>query len=550
MNHSKDISKYLLSLIIIFSVVLRFTWLDRFPPSLYTDEINQGYNAYSILLTARDEHGVLLPVSLRSFGDWKPPLPTYLMIPFIYFFGLSEFSVRLPSVLLGIGTIITSFYLIKEVFKKEPYNTHLALLVSFFLTISPWHILQSRSAMLVMVALFFFELGIFLFIKSDKSPKLLIVSAVSFALSIYSYYGMRIIVPITLVFLLFYFRKNIKRNFRELLMSAVVALLILTPLFVAYISEPDVVYGRVKTVSVFYDQGVELRQWELIAQDGVTFSSPFISRLFHNNWYMFGRDIIRRFLSHFDGKYLLLTGDQSPPFQIPSMGILYLVDVVFGFYGLLLLFKEKYSLRMLIIFWMSVSFIPAALTFMTPSSNRSFNSIVPLIILIAIGIAKVAKRKNLFLATSITTLYAINFAYFLYQYLIILPRQHSDWWSYGWKETVEYTRNIENKYDNIVIPDINGMPYIYFLFYNQYDPGRFQKEAVRTYVTDRFGFEHVESFNKYFFPMEFDWRYIKENLQANTVYIVPYNQAGEDNNYIKAIFYPNGKIAYKIFAYE
>src|SRR3970040_1732828 len=94
-------SLFFLLLILVLAALLRFYHLGTIPPSLYSDEINQGYNAYSLMLTGRDEHGLFLPVSLRSFGDWKPPLPAYLMIPPIYLFGLNEFSVRLPSAILG-----------------------------------------------------------------------------------------------------------------------------------------------------------------------------------------------------------------------------------------------------------------------------------------------------------------------------------------------------------------------------------------------------------------------------------------------------------------
>ena len=49
--------------IILFAAVLRFWQLGQIPPSLYWDEASLGYNAYSILLTARDEHSKFIPVT-------------------------------------------------------------------------------------------------------------------------------------------------------------------------------------------------------------------------------------------------------------------------------------------------------------------------------------------------------------------------------------------------------------------------------------------------------------------------------------------------------
>lgn len=539
-------------LILILATLLRIAWLGIIPASLYTDEANQGYNAYSVMLTGRDEHGNFLPVSLRSFGDWKPPLPTYLMIPFIWMFGLSEITVRLPSVILGIGTIIITFHLIKLLFENQKGANAIALLNSFFLTISPWHILQSRAAMLVMVGLFFLELGIFLFIRGVKDTKFFLFSSISFSLSIYSYYGLRVITPMLVIFLLISYRNQLRFLKDKLIQAGLFGVIIIAPLLITFIKHPDVVFGRAKTVSIFYDQGVNLRKWELISQDGFH-ADTSISRLFHNNFYMYGRSIIQRFLSHLDGRYLIMTGDQSQPFQIPKMGILYFPDLFFFLVGLIILFKYKYRHRNLIIFWIFASIIPAAFTFITPASNRSFNTIPVYMVLIAIGSIYIIKKiqGKVLIAIFITIFYIYGLGYFMHQYFISLPLNHGDWWNYGWKQVVEYVNNQDIKYKNIVAPDLYGMPYIYFLFYEKYLPGEFHKNAIRPYIADRFGFEHVEGFDKYLFPSEFDWHFIKRNnLQKKSLYIIPASQALEDKDYIKAIYYPNGKIAFKIFAYE
>ena len=51
-------------LILIFSVgfILRFWQLGVNPASLDWDEASLGYNAYSLLKTAKDEYGTLLPL--------------------------------------------------------------------------------------------------------------------------------------------------------------------------------------------------------------------------------------------------------------------------------------------------------------------------------------------------------------------------------------------------------------------------------------------------------------------------------------------------------
>ena len=72
----------------------------QYPPLLW-DEASIGYNAYSLLQTGRDEYGKIFPLIFKSFGDYKPGVYIYLTIPFIAIFGLTELSVRLPSIILG-----------------------------------------------------------------------------------------------------------------------------------------------------------------------------------------------------------------------------------------------------------------------------------------------------------------------------------------------------------------------------------------------------------------------------------------------------------------
>src|SRR3989304_7288957 len=88
--------------ILVLAASLRLGAISRFPAGLNADEAALGYNAYSLLLTGRDEHGNLFPVNLESFADYKPALYAYLSVPLVKIFGLTEFAVRLPSAIFGI----------------------------------------------------------------------------------------------------------------------------------------------------------------------------------------------------------------------------------------------------------------------------------------------------------------------------------------------------------------------------------------------------------------------------------------------------------------
>ena len=180
--------------------------MDSIPPGLTWDEAALGYNAYSILKTGRDEYGTILPLNLKSFGDYKPALYAYVLIPFIAVFGLSEIAVRIPSVLFGVGTIIVLYFLIQKLFQ----NKKLSLAVSFMVAVSPLSIQFSRGAFESNAAVFLNSLGTLLFLIGLKKPKILFYSAVVLGLSLFTYQASKIFVPILVTGLLLIYRDDLR----------------------------------------------------------------------------------------------------------------------------------------------------------------------------------------------------------------------------------------------------------------------------------------------------------------------------------------------------
>src|SRR3989339_1082012 len=103
-------NKILLIIIIVLAFLLRFWKLDTYP-AFNADEAALGYNAYSLILTGKDEHGNSWPVHFRSFNDFKPGGYVYIILPFVKVFGLNEWSVRSPNAILGVGTVYVLYLL-------------------------------------------------------------------------------------------------------------------------------------------------------------------------------------------------------------------------------------------------------------------------------------------------------------------------------------------------------------------------------------------------------------------------------------------------------
>src|SRR5688572_6123301 len=134
---------WILIAILALGLVLRLLLLGQHPGGFAADEAAQGYDAYSLLKTGKDQWGVSWPiVSFRSFADFKAPLQTYLMLLPVALFGLTEFATRLPSALVGTMAIFVIYLLAGEIFK----NKKIALLSALILATSPWHLQFSRTA--------------------------------------------------------------------------------------------------------------------------------------------------------------------------------------------------------------------------------------------------------------------------------------------------------------------------------------------------------------------------------------------------------------------
>src|SRR5688572_21973255 len=103
--------RFLLSLAAILTLAagLRIYNVGNNPPGFFADEASFGYNAYTILRSGTDEHGAPFPLFFRAFGEYKLPIFTYALTPFITALGLSETAVRLTAAAFGVATVAAMY---------------------------------------------------------------------------------------------------------------------------------------------------------------------------------------------------------------------------------------------------------------------------------------------------------------------------------------------------------------------------------------------------------------------------------------------------------
>ncbi len=548
--------KYLFYLIIFLAFFLRFFKLPSFPPALYSDEVALGYNAYSLLKTGRDEFGNFFPLTLRSFGDYKPPLSSWAMIPFIYLFGLNSLSIRLPFALAGFFSIIVIYFLSLEIFSDHKRKKFLGLLAAVLLAISPWHLNQTRSAMLVGLEGFFNLLGVYLFIKGLKKTRWLFLSSISFSLAVYAYYGSRITAPLIIFSLLLIFGKRFFSKKKCLVFLS--GFFLILPLFLATIKDPETLLGRARFMSIFYDDNVSGQLWEAKTLDGANFP-PLLTRFFHNKPFYYFKDVIRRWLQHFEWGFLIVKGASVAPFQIPNMGIIYPPDYFFLLVGLFYIVKKKNRKLMFLALWFLVAPVVSAFTFMTPATNRSFNMAFPLYMIGSFGLVSFVDQRRLLkkqLFGILFTFYFLLFSLYLYQYYHSIPYNVADKWSYGRKELTEKVVAYQDDYEKVILTTRASPPYIFLLFYQAYDPREYWKTMRISPYVNELGWEHIDGFAEYEMPRDVSWEqmekkqgflYVSYQEEVADVWQEPVNGKELKAKMLDKIFYPSGEVAFKIF---
>ena len=510
----------LLTLIIILASGLRLWQLGKVPSSPDWDEVALGYNAYSIMETGRDEYGKLFPIIMRSFDDYKPAFYVYLIIPLIYIFDLSVFAVRLPSAIFGILTILAVFFLVKELFKRD----YVALLTSFVLAISPWHIQFSRVAFESNVGASLNVFAILFFLKSFKKPWLLVLSALAMGLSMHVYQSEKVFVPLLCIALIYIFRDRFfSINKKYILVFFLILALIALPLIHFTLTNKEAL-ARAKGVSIFSDSTLVASNAQKLIRDRE--NNDIIGFILDNRRIEFAKNVVAGYLSHFDLNWLFITGDLARH-HAPNMGLMYLWELPFLLIGIYQLSFGGLSknidkrIRIFLFTWFLLVPLPASITSGVPHAVRALNFIPIIQIFVACGIftmiAFLIRTKNIyvkFLLPSFISVFAIfNFFYYLNQYFVQQNYYTSQDWQYGYEKTISSLSSIENKYNKIVVSNKAPMDqsYMFFLFYLKYSPSLYQNETQDVSG----GFRENHKFGKYEFrPIEWD-----KEKSTNVLYI-------------------------------
>ena len=143
----KELKVVSILIIILLATALRLCYLTK--ESVWIDETNS------------------IDVAESGYRDLLNPPFYFLFLDYwMGVFGKSEFSIRFPSVLFGIFSVIFTYQIGKIFFNKK-----VGVVAAFILSINPFHVFYSQEARAYSLFTFLSLLSIYLFFKAINTNK-------------------------------------------------------------------------------------------------------------------------------------------------------------------------------------------------------------------------------------------------------------------------------------------------------------------------------------------------------------------------------------------
>ena len=562
-------TKIILVIVLIIAAFLRLWNISSNQPSLFGDELDLGYQAFSILKTGKDYYGNFIPIHFHSLAEWRTPLYIYSAVPTVAIFGISPLGVRLPAAIFGILGVYIFYLLIKQITNHQSLIT----VASFLLAISPWHIQYSRAGFEVTLLLLLLLLGLLCFFKSLTKGKFLWLSVLFFCLTPWVYSTAKLFTPLLMFFLLFVWRKEIFTIPKRYTLYAFATLFVVGGPIVW-----STLFGggaqRFDYIGIFTDPTMEsevgtarLNDARARGETGPGLNPTLIDRVIHNKFTFVGNNLLRNYLQPFSFDFLFNNGDPNPRHSIHEMGEFYKIEAIALILGLILFFSSKNQdkkVKALIAFWILAGIIPAALT--RDGGNHATRLILilpPFIILMAFGWVetyRLISKKYKYIFLGLTSFsYALCIFFYLHNYWVHNPTYSERWWHYGFREGITYIKENQKDYNKVVITTAGEPPWIFFAGFYEYDPALWQKNFPIGNDVEVFGIGKVSHIDKFYFGSPsggvYDWGGVVDNktLYLATAKEVNVNLMRESERtpgnltLLKAIAYPSGEPAFYLF---
>jgi len=499
LEKKKWVVRVLLALILCLGLVIRLFGLEQL--RLTQDEMSIGYNAFSIAQSGQDEWGQRFPLVFKAFGDWKLPGYIYSSVPFVSLFGLSNLSVKLPSLLAGM-VLIWGLYLLVS---KITDNHWLGLIAALITSLSPWSIHLSRMGFESSLALAIFILGLICLIKLIEVKKRwqlwAVLAGLFFSLTLYTYvaYRLFIILFLATTVILSWFYKVEKKKLITLIISFSLFLLPILPMFLGQAGT-----ARFSQVGIFSDTGVvaqidQRRSYCYLIDQKIL---PKICQLVFHKPQVYLERFVGNYLQFILPSFLFLEGDKLEYLSDPGFGEFVWVLLPFYLIGLIGFLKRKDLGSQILKVGFLLSPIASALVG-EPQIVRGSSLLPFVIIFVTYGFKEVwdlleNKMVRIVGGVAVVGLFSFLTINFLVHYLFIYPREFQAYFFPMGSAPANFILENYQNYDAIYFTDDFSDAHILMAFLAQYDPTWYRQNIIYPQA-DKFGFQHPTKLGKFIF---------------------------------------------------
>jgi 4-amino-4-deoxy-L-arabinose transferase-like glycosyltransferase len=488
--------------ITILGLLLR-TWdLETLPPAPDPDELSIGYNAWSILVTGRDEYGTPYPTAFRAFGEYKRPAYIYAAVPSIAVFGPTTWAIRLPGAIAGTLTIPAIDAVARTLFGSRMTG----LVAATSLAVSPWHLQFSRGAreasfITLAVTLLALCLAKGFRVTSntpDTGRRRVIVSwgvgaALSSLLAIYSYPGGVVFVPLMIAGWAWAWRARLREVVPAIASAVVVVAIGAIPLARQLLDGR--IGARFAQASILNDPALYETASRRIARD-VEAGVPWV---FDHPFALAARTAIDAYIGHFNPTFLFTSGDAQPRHHGTDTGQLYLWDAIPILVGIAtIVHRRRNPAHAAVGLWLLVGPVPASLATEAPHAVRTIVMLPAWYLVGAIGATAIwqrvthaarrattasgtttsvraLRRAGPALAIAYAAMLIPTAAYYADASRRYYPVEYASYWLDGVLEafTRAQARIDAGEFRRVVIPPNNGDVYLHALWATRYSPARY-----------------------------------------------------------------------------
>ncbi|HEV2339154.1 MAG TPA: glycosyltransferase family 39 protein [Patescibacteria group bacterium] len=519
-------NKYILILLLLLAIslgiFLRAYKFGAIPTGLLNDEADFLYDAYSFLHTGHDQWGNPPGLFLKGFGDYRPAFSTtYILMPFVALFGLTQFAVRVPPFLAGVFAIPLVYLFVKKLF-----NNVAALFASFLLATLPWAVGISRINTEATLGVCLLLCGLNFLIRWKINKYFLPIAIVFLSLCMYTYSAYALFIPIVILVSFLFYRKQFLQRKLLILFSASLFIVCVAPLLLLGNMTANTRFSQVgmfqNVNSIGIINKVNAKRGSCMKEYPV-----FFCKIIMEKPRSFATQFFINYLHHFSLYYIYIDGTTTQYALLPPRNLAYLIELPLFILGIVFIITTKKEKQLMFPFLLLL-FAPVADALTGDGHYARSSPMIPFLVTVeAIGAYSLTQRirsmKSIFFKKSLITIflfwYIASIGLFFISYTTYFPDYYGYFSQYGYQELMTSISKKRSHYDRIYISDYlnDTKQYIYYLVYAKYNPKQYQLSSTKSFHIEQGGWISVDRIDNIYFVHNLP---LIKNMQGKKILLV------------------------------